>query len=181
MLTRQERLVRRAASAVLLAALLSLVWPQTLGGALSFAGVDGDSMLGTYLDGDLVVLRAQRSYEVGDVITYRIPDGAFGAGAHVIHRIVAGNGRTGYTTRGDNRTADDEWRPRDQDVVGRSWFRVPGGSARLAWLAQPVHLGALCAALTVGVALAPGGRAPERADGDAPAGTAPPAGQTGQL
>lgn len=153
--TRAERLVARAALTVLTLALLALVWPQTFGGHTSFAGVDGDSMLGTYDDGDLIVLRAQRSYEVGDIVTFRVPEGEFGAGAHVIHRIIGGDPVSGFVMQGDNRSRPDQWRPRQGDVVGAAWVRLPGGAARFQSLGTPVNLGALCAALTVTMALLP--------------------------
>lgn len=154
-LTCPERRTARAAGLVLVLALLSLVWPQPFGGSTSFAGVSGDSMLGTYDDGDLIVLRAQRSYRVGDITIFRVPEDEFGAGAHVIHRIVGGDGASGFVMRGDNRSQTDPWRPRTQDVVGAAWVRVPGGAAAFRALGRPVNLGALCAGLTVAVALLP--------------------------
>ncbi len=154
-LTRSLRAVGNAVLLGVTAAALALVWPQTFGGATAFVGVDGDSMAGTYLDGDLVVVRAQSAYEVGDVVTYRIPAGEFGAGAAVIHRIIGGNPATGFVTQGDNRDRPDEWRPRHDDVVGKSWVRVPSAASRFQAMGRPVPLGALCAALTVAVGLLP--------------------------
>lgn len=154
-LTRAERAVRSAALWVLLAAVTFLVWPVTFGGATSFVGVDGRSMDGTYATGDLIVLREQPAYAVGDIVTFRVPAGEFGAGAHVIHRIVGGDGTTGFITQGDNKPLIDPWRPKTSDVVGKSWVRVPGAAARFQQLGQPVPLGALCAGLTVFVMLLP--------------------------
>lgn len=153
--TRAERAVARAALIVLSAAVLALVWPTTFGGSTAFVGVDGDSMNGTYVDGDLIVVREQRSYDVGDVITYRVQAGEFGAGAHVIHRIVGGDAEAGFRTQGDNRDKPDTWRPRPTDILGTSWVRVPDGAQRFQDLGQPVPLGALCAGLTVAVGLMP--------------------------
>jgi signal peptidase len=158
--TRAERAIARAALLVLTLALLSLVWPQPFGGHTSFAGVDGDSMLGTYDDGDLIVLRAQASYGVGDIVTFRVPEGEFGAGAHVIHRIIGGDPASGFVMQGDNRSRPDEWRPRPDDVVGAAWVRIPGGAATFQSLGTPVNLGALCASLTVAMMLLPRRREP---------------------
>lgn len=154
-LTRAERAVRSAATYVLLAGLCALVWPQTFGGAAAYIGVDGQSMDGTYVTGDLIAVRKQESYAVGDVITYKIPEGDFGAGAHVIHRITGGDGEAGFTTQGDNKPLPDPWHPRTDDVVGKSWVRVPGGAARFQEMGKPVPLGAMCAGLTVFVMLLP--------------------------
>jgi signal peptidase I len=143
-----------ATAAVL--ALLWLVWPQSMHGAVAYVGVDGHSMDGTYADGDLIAVRAQSSYAVGDIVTYRIPKGEFGAGANVIHRIIGGNGETGFTTQGDNKPLPDPWHPRTGDVLGKSALRIPGGARYFLALAQPVPLGGLCAGLTVFVMLLPG-------------------------
>lgn len=153
--TRAERAVARAGLTVLSTAALALVWPQPFGGPTSFVGVDGDSMDGTYVDGDLIVVREQGGYDVGDVITYRVPAGEFGAGAHVIHRIIGGSAEAGFVTQGDNRERPDEWSPRPGDIVGASWVRVPGAAQRFQDLGRPVPLGALCAGLTVAVGLMP--------------------------
>lgn len=153
--TRAERAVARAALTVLSIAALSLIWPSTLGGPTSFVGVNGDSMMGTYRDGDLVVVRERARYDVGDIITYRVPAGEFGAGAPVIHRIIGGDAGAGFVTQGDNRTVADEWQPRPTDILGASWVRMPGAAQRFQDLGQPVPLGALCAGLTVAVGLMP--------------------------
>ena len=147
--------IRNLLTAVLTVACLSLVWPQSLGGPVAFVGVDGHSMDGTYVDGDLIVARRQPSYEIGDIVTYRVPKGEFGAGAHVIHRIVGGDGESGFVTQGDNRAQVDPWLPRASDVIGKSWVRIPQGAGLFLQLAKPLNLGALCAALTVFVMLLP--------------------------
>lgn len=153
--TRNERRVAKAAGYTLLLALLALLWPQNFAGPTSFVGVDGHSMDGTYVDGDLIVVRRQSAYAVGDIVTYRVPQGEFGAGAHVIHRIIGGDAETGFITQGDNRDKPDVWRPRPSDMLGTSWIRLPAASARFQQLGQPVPLGALCASLTVFVSLLP--------------------------
>jgi signal peptidase len=136
-------------------ALMWLVWPQSMHGSLAYISVDGHSMDGTYVNGDLIVVRRQVAYAVGDIVTYRIPQGEFGAGANVIHRITGGNGETGFTTQGDNKPLPDPWHPRTGDVLGRSALRVPGGAHYFLQLSQPIPLGGLCAALTVFVMLLP--------------------------
>ena len=147
--------IRNLLTAVLTVACLYLVWPQSLGGPVAFVGVDGRSMDGTYVDGDLIVVRQQPSYAIGDIVTFRVPEGEFGAGAHVIHRIVDGNGEAGFITQGDNRDQVDPWLPRTADIIGKSWLRIPQGAGLFLQLAKPMNLGALCAALTVFVMLLP--------------------------
>ena len=151
-------LARKLARPIVLVAtalVLWLTWPQSFGGRIAYVRVDGHSMDPTLHNGDIVVVRKQAAYAVGDVVTYRIPQGEFGAGARVVHRLVAGDGWRSFTTRGDNRTIDDPWHPRAHDVVGRLVTRVPGAGYLMGELSRPVNLGALCAALTVLVLLLP--------------------------
>jgi signal peptidase len=148
----------RASGWLLLVALLALVawsWPQSLGGHTSYVRVDGHSMDPTFSNGDLAVVRRQASYRVGDAVAYQIPAGEFGAGAIVIHRLIGGDGETGYVTQGDNKPLKDEWRPRTEDIVGLVRYDIPGAGAKVAQLTQPVYLGGLIAGLTVLMMLIP--------------------------
>ncbi|MDX6217986.1 MAG: signal peptidase [Frankiales bacterium] len=149
------RRVLKALGTGLILALVWLVWPQSMHGRVAYISVDGHSMDGTYANGDLIVVRKQPSYNIGDIVTYRIPKGEFGAGANVIHRITGGNGTTGFTTQGDNRNIPDPWHPRTADIVGHSELRVPGGARYFLALSKPIPLGGLCAGLTVLVMLWP--------------------------
>lgn len=148
----------RYASWVLLVAtlaLLAMFWPQSLGGAVAYVRVDGHSMDPTFHLGDLAVVRRQTSYRIGDAVAYRIPKGEFGAGALVIHRLIGGNGTTGYVTKGDNKNLPDEWHPKAADIVGRVRYDIPGVGTKLATLTKPMYLGGLVAALTVAVMVFP--------------------------
>lgn len=135
--------------------LLAMFWPQSLGGQVAYVRVDGHSMDPTFHIGDLAVVRRQSSYRIGDPVAYRIPKGEFGAGALVIHRLVGGNGTTGYVTKGDNKTVNDEWHPKTGDIVGRVRYDIPGFGTKLATLTRPMYLGGLVAALTVLMMLLP--------------------------
>ena len=136
-------------------ALLVMFWPQSLGGAVSYVRVDGHSMDPTFHLGDLAIVHRQSSYRVGDAVAYRVPKGEFGAGAMVIHRLIGGNGTTGYITKGDNKNLPDEWHPKTGDIVGRVRYDIPGAGTKLAALTKPMYLGGLVAALTVMVMLFP--------------------------
>ena len=85
---------------VLVAAALFVSWPQSMGGDVAYVQVQGHSMDGTYKSGDLIVVRRHDHYSVGDIVTYRIPKGQFGAGAQVIHRIVGGDWDHGIRDQG---------------------------------------------------------------------------------
>jgi signal peptidase I len=128
-------------------ALLVVVWfaffrPAFLGGPASYVLVSGTSMEPTLSTGDLAYVRRASSYEVGDIVAFRVPEGGL-----VIHRIVGGNGQDGYVPQGDNKPAADEWRPTDDDVVGREAFVVPGVGDLLRRLSDPVRFGVLTVSL----------------------------------
>ena len=139
----------------LVAGIFLLTWPQSLGGPVAYVQVSGQSMDGTYKTGDLIVVRRQSHYSTGDIITYRIPAGQFGAGAQVIHRIIGGNGTTGFITKGDNKKFADAWHPRNHDVVGRSWLRIQNAGIWFSRLSQPLPLGVIVGGLTIFVMLLP--------------------------
>ena len=134
-----------AAQLALVATLLWFCLPQSFGGRAGWVLVSGTSMLPHLHTGDLVLVEHQSSYRVGEVIAYRVPKGQVGAGHVVIHRIVGGNGKTGWTMQGDNRTAPDVWRPKPADVVGAKALRIPDAVLVLQFLRSPLLLGLLAA------------------------------------
>jgi signal peptidase len=118
-----------------------------LAGPADYIIVSGESMEPTYYSGDLIVTRATDTYAVGDVITYRIPEGEPGEGTAIIHRIVDGT-PSGYVTQGDNREGVDPWNPAIPDVVGKTWIRIPEAGNILLFLLQPPIVAALAGGLT---------------------------------
>ena len=114
---------RRLMGNLVVLALLALWFvtlaPTVFGGPAAYIEVSGHSMDGTYRTGDLVVTRQQDTYAAGDIVVYKV------SGGEVIHRIIWGNGATGYTLQGDNNPDPDPWHPTDADVVGRAWLHFP--------------------------------------------------------
>jgi signal peptidase len=135
--------------------------PQALGGPAGYVLVSGHSMLPTLHDGDLVVVRHERSYRTGEIVAYRVPKGNVGAGDQVIHRIVGGSALSGYVVKGDNRSAPDVWRPRLHDVVGRVWLRIPRAEGVLRVLRSPLLLACLAGALVFVFVFTSGRRVPD--------------------
>lgn len=164
------RWVWTVVSALVAGLVLALLWPQTLGGKAAYVRVDGQSMDPTFHNSDLAVVWRQSSYRVGDVVAYRIRPGEVGAGALVIHRLVGGDGRRGYVTRGDNRTVVDDWHPYTRDIVGVVELDVPRFGAVMAAMTRPVYLGGLVGFLTFAVMVVPS-RPQRRRDGDGPSTT----------
>jgi signal peptidase I len=109
---------------VVVAGLMFALWPTRLGGATTYVLVEGTSMQPKFHTGDLAIVREQSSYQIGDIVAYRVPKGHTVSGRMIIHRIVGRRGDA-FVTRGDNRTTDDPWYPRAGDVVGRFRVLVP--------------------------------------------------------
>lgn len=147
--------VVRAVVWALIAVALWQVWPQTVGGPMAYVQVSGTSMEPRLRTGDLVAVRRRDAYQVGDVVAYRVPDGQVGERNVVIHRLVGGDGQSGWVTLGDNRDLVDPWSPRDSDVVGELVWSSAGRGDDMARLAQPVPLGLLTGGLTALVLLWP--------------------------
>ena len=70
------------------------------------------SMSGTIEPNDLIVTRRQKSYSVGDIITYSA------GGTPVTHRITAET-EDGFTTRGDANNTPDAETVRPKMIIGR--------------------------------------------------------------
>lgn len=140
--------VARVAAYLVVLGASTLVWPHHLGGPVTLLRVAGTSMEPGLHTGDLGVLYESSTYAIGDIVGYRVPEGTFGAGNLVIHRLIGGDGRTGWRTQGDNRTSPDPWRPTDDDIAGRLVWSTPGGGSLLSRAAEPVPLGLLCGGLT---------------------------------
>lgn len=130
-----------------LALLPLLAWalwlrPEFLGGSADYIIVGGRSMLPTLRGGDLVIVQRERVYRVGDVVAYQIPDGVF-EGRRIIHRIVGGDPANGFVLRGDNNAEDDLWYPRQANIEGRLWLRVPAAGLLVAFVRSPAVLAAV--------------------------------------
>lgn len=130
-----------------------LVWPGFLRGGTAYVIVSGNSMEPTLHAGDVVLTVRRGSYDVGDVVAYRIPKGGPGAGVLVIHRIVGGSASAGYVMQGDNRAGRDAWRPRPRGIAGEAAVTVPRLGVALAWLRTPLGLATLAALVTLLVVL----------------------------
>lgn len=146
---RTRRVLELLVLVVLVGAWAVTLRPQSLGGPALFVLVRGDSMEPAYRTNDLVVVRAEPPYVVGDVVAYRVPDGELGAGRLVLHRIVDVGADGRFTLLGDNNPAPDPWRPDPDDVAGRVWIGLPGAGQLLAFVLRPVILAALAAAIVV--------------------------------
>jgi signal peptidase len=132
-----------AVSALALVVWAALLRPQVLGGPASYIVVAGDSMQPALNSGDLAVALPSADYRIGDVVVFEVPPGEPGAGARIIHRIVAGSETEGFVTQGDNRDRPDFWRPRSSALLGAVRLVAPAGGTLLALGRSPAGLGVL--------------------------------------
>ena len=131
-------------TAVLLAAAWWFIAPPQLGGSTTFVTVDGTSMLPSLRRSDLVALRPQATYRVGEVVGYR------STLIHrvVLHRIVAIHGDR-YTFKGDNNSFVDPEQPTRTQLVGRLWVHLPSAGRLVSALHRPGVAGGLAAVLVL--------------------------------
>ena len=100
---------------------------------------------------DLVALRPQHTYRVGDVVGYR------STLIHrvVLHRIIAiHDGR--YVFKGDNNSFTDPDRPTRSQLVGRLWLHVPSAGRLILQLHRPTVAAGLAIVLVLAAGLGGG-------------------------
>jgi len=126
-----------------MAALWVLFAPVQFGGSVSYVIVAGASMEPALNQGDLVITRHARTYDVGDITAYAHPNVG-----PVIHRIIDRQGPY-YTLQGDNNDWIDSYEPVDAEILGKSWLHIPGAAQKLLWLRKPLGLTLL--SLSIGI------------------------------
>ncbi len=126
------RLTGSVVSLLFLAALWAGFAPPPLGGSTSYVVTYGISMLPRYHAGDLVLLRREPSYHVGEVAGYHNAQ----LHAVVMHEIIAiRNGH--YIFKGINNDFVDSYEPTKSEIVGAEWIRLPGAGHILLDLRTP--------------------------------------------
>ena len=86
-----------------------------------------------YHGGDMVIARTVTP-QVGDVIVYR-PEGY--ESAKIVHRIIGGDGVSGWQMRGDNNDFTDPFTPTSDAVLGVAKVHIPHAGVVTAFLSQP--------------------------------------------
>jgi signal peptidase I len=107
--------------------------PTQIGGSTSYVITTGISMLPRYHAGDLVLLRHESSYHVGEVAGYHNAE----LGVTVMHRIVAINGDR-FVFKGDNNDFADNYEPTESQILGAEWIHLPGWGNFVLALRVPV-------------------------------------------
>ena len=81
--------------------------------------------------GDLVVTRQSVSYEIGQRVAYTNPKVG-----HVFHRIIDREG-VNYILQGDNNDWLDTHQPESSEILGKYWFKIPGGGLYIRRMREP--------------------------------------------
>jgi signal peptidase I len=136
---RTPRRLRDAVSNILMVAALVIIWmlfaPVKLGGQVSYVLVNGTSMLPNFHTGDLVLVRKEPAYQVGDVVTYHDPL----MNADIIHRIIGLQG-THFVIKGDNNSWIDAYYPISAEILGKLWLHLPKFGAALLFIRTPLNM-----------------------------------------
>ena len=85
--------------------------------------------------GDLVLVRRQSSYQVGDAVIYRNAQ----LGRLVFHRIAAMD-QDHFVIKGDNNSWVDAYEPVQSEILGKLWIYFPGVGKGVEWVRSPVNL-----------------------------------------
>jgi len=135
---------------LLFAALFASVGPLALGDR-SFTMRSG-SMTPAIETGDVVVTEpiSPLSARVGDIVTFRDPEGSGKLFSHRVQAVRPVGGDVRFVTRGDANTSTEHWRVPASGSVGKVAYRIPkigyalsyidSGPARLALVAIPALL-----------------------------------------
>jgi signal peptidase I len=153
--------ILRTVSSASFLVLVVLAWwmlaPPQLGGRTSYAVIYGISMEPRFHHGDLVLLRQQPDYHVGEIVGYHSER----LGKPVMHRIVKiHDGR--YWFKGDNNDFLDPEHPLASQLFGREWVRLPGFGTALETLHTPRNAALLGGLAALFVLLGGGARARRR-------------------
>ena len=140
-----SRILRFSLLPAVLLVLTLLLWilflPTQFGGGSAYVIVNGNSMEPLYHKGDLVVIRTETTYEVGDIVTYFNQE----LKAPVIHRIIAEKDGT-FIMKGDHNPLQDISQPAPKDIFGKAWLHFPAVGKWLQPTQTPLGITLLSAA-----------------------------------
>jgi signal peptidase I len=135
-----------------------IVWfalaPTQLGGQVTYVIVDGNSMEPRFQFGDLILVRKQPFYQIGDPVTYQNAE----MGRYVFHRIVDIQADR-FVLQGDHNTWLDNYHPSRYQIIGKLWIHIPVAGKAIQWAREPIHLalgfGLVGGSMTAGMILNP--------------------------
>lgn len=121
-----------AAAGFLIVLLLWIIFaPVQIGGNAFYVIVNGNSMEPGFYKGDLVVLRTETDYQVGDIVAYKYPQLG-----NVFHRIVEIKGNA-YFLKGDHNSWIDSYQPSKNEIIAKYWFVIRKAGTLIATFKSP--------------------------------------------
>ncbi|MCB9110645.1 MAG: signal peptidase I [Anaerolineales bacterium] len=108
--------------------------PAEVGGPLTYVIVNGNSMEPGFILGDLVLVREDSGYGVGDAVVYYDPD----IQQYVFHRIV-GLELDRFIMQGDHNSWLDSYHPARNEIVGKLWVHIPKLGRVIKWARTPIN------------------------------------------
>lgn len=153
-------ILRGAVALVFLVAAWLLFAPVPFGGQASYVIVTGNSMEPGYASGDLVIVRQEPRYQVGDVVAYFDSP----LKRYVIHRIVGEEGGR-FTLKGDHNSWIDPDQPPEGAIIGKAWIQLAGLGPAVLALRRPIPMALLAALAGVLLAGVVGTSAPRKRGG----------------
>jgi len=126
-----------AIGAFVLALLLAAALPLALGWRSMV--VRSGSMTPTIRTGDVVVVRpiAPTEAQVGEIVTFKDPDGSGRLLVHRVRAISPQGDKVTVTTQGDANTAREHWQVPADGTIGTVVYRVPALGFAAAWIGSP--------------------------------------------
>ncbi len=108
-----------------------ILTPDAIGGQTSYIILIGNSMEPDFKRNDLVLVQPASSYNIGDIVAYAQPD--IGT---VFHRIID-IGEDGFLLKGDHNSWVDSYHPREDEILGKFWIKIPSAGKYLQYLRKP--------------------------------------------
>ncbi len=116
--------------------------PTQLGGSVTYVIVDGNSMEPHFRFGDLVLVRTETAYSVGDAVIYQNAE----MGRYVFHRIT-GTELGHFILKGDNNSWLDSYQPVQDEIIGKLWVHIPKLGKVFEWVRLPINMAIMVALL----------------------------------
>ena len=134
---RTRLFVTWAASAFVLALLLAAALPLLLG-ATSMTVLSG-SMSPAIRSGDVVVVQpiAPTEAEIGNIVTFKDPDGSGRLLVHRVRAISRSGDEVAVITQGDANTTQERWKVPADGTIGTVAYRIPLLGFAVGWIDSP--------------------------------------------
>ena len=116
--------------------------PIQAGGQAAYIVVIGKSMEPNFHLGDMIIVKQDSRYKVGDIVAYK----NLQLKNNVFHRIIGlESGR--YILKGDNNAWVDTYKPLPEEVIGKLWIYLPGAGNIIQRIRTPLNMALIVGAL----------------------------------